>query len=209
MRPRSLARDDRELNSVKFETLRLLGPIPYHVRGTRTDRPSSLSLPIPGSGGKRQDYIIPKDIIVNVNMPIIHTDEEYWGADAYVWRPSRWIRTKPSAADETTISNPLDQEEIFTAAAGHFLAWSWGPRICLGMKFSQVEIAATLSTLFADMQVHPALPLSLRSKAQDPTSPDLAKRLAKEAMEDRRVEVAVTTNRPEDLWLKWTKISFS
>lgn len=166
-------------------------------------------MPCPGSKTERRDYIIPQDTIVNVNMPIIHTNRQYWGDDAFDFRPSRWIRTQAATVNDpssTSTSSKFDREELFTAASGNFLAWSWGSRICLGLKFSQVEIVAALSTLFADLEVRPALPPSARSSASGPAGVELAKQLAMSAIEDRRVEVAVTTRRPEDLWLKWSKV---
>ncbi len=51
----------------------------------------------------------------------------------------------------------LSEETLVHPQPGTFLAWSSGPRICLGMKFSQVEFVAVISTVFARHIVEPAV----------------------------------------------------
>ncbi|KAH8918154.1 hypothetical protein BT69DRAFT_1225886, partial [Atractiella rhizophila] len=50
----------------------------------------------------------------------LQRNEDYWGPDACVWDPERWIDERVSR---------------MTAKPFIFQAFSAGPRICLGQKF--------------------------------------------------------------------------
>lgn len=75
-------------------------------------------------------------------MGVLHTHPKFWGNDSLEWKPNRWIKkaTEPGVPD--TFEYPVPNDV--------YCAWSQGPRVCIGRKFSQVEfiavVARTLST---------------------------------------------------------------
>eukprot|EP01127_Copromyxa_protea_P014414 TRINITY_DN4006_c0_g1_i2.p1 TRINITY_DN4006_c0_g1~~TRINITY_DN4006_c0_g1_i2.p1 ORF type:complete len:508 (+),score=98.07 TRINITY_DN4006_c0_g1_i2:63-1586(+) len=74
-----------------------------------------------------QDYFIPKDTYLSVNFLPAHMKEEYWGPDVREFVPERWL-----------------------APGAHKLknfAFSSGPRICIGKKFSMIEMKIILSMI--------------------------------------------------------------
>jgi cytochrome P450 len=62
------------------------------------------------------------------------------------FRPQRWIVTSDTGT-----------ESLFMPQPGTFLAWSSGPRICPGMKFSHVKFVAVISTILARHDVSTAI----------------------------------------------------
>ena len=62
------------------------------------------------------------------------------------FKPSRWID---------------GSGQLIVPPKGTFLPWSGGPRVCPGMKMSQVEFVATLATLFRYAHVEPLPTLGL------------------------------------------------
>lgn len=79
---------------------------------------------------------------VFVSSHTIHNDPEIWGRDVAQFKPSRWIDSNGS---------------IVTPVSGTFLPWSAGPRVCPGMKMSQVEFVATFATLFRSARCEPVV----------------------------------------------------
>lgn len=71
----------------------------------------------------------------------LHSRPKYWGADADVWRPDRWIEY--SSATSTS----LKDETVKIPVKGSYIPWAEGPRICPGKKFSQVEYVAVIARL--------------------------------------------------------------
>ncbi|KAK3385953.1 hypothetical protein B0H63DRAFT_449950 [Podospora didyma] len=89
--------------------------------------------------GKTTIVLPPKTMFIT-SYAALQTDPKYWGPDALVWRPSRWIQERrPGQA------KPGD-ETLITIKKSAFLGW----------KFSQVEFVATLAALFRDWRVDPA-----------------------------------------------------
>ncbi|KIW18639.1 hypothetical protein PV08_02928 [Exophiala spinifera] len=122
---------------IQYETLRLWGPLPEMSR-------------FAGGEGQRlrvgdRDLFVPKGVYVSTNFFGIHTDPRHWGATSLEWKPERWIVKDP----ETGV------ESIRTPTGGTFLGWSYGPRVCPGKKFSQVEFAAVLVTLLHRFRLKP------------------------------------------------------
>lgn len=62
------------------------------------------------------------------------------------WNPKRWINIDAKTGQETIAQPPTGTP---------FLAWSVGPRICPGKKFSQVEFVAVIATLLKSYRVKP------------------------------------------------------
>jgi cytochrome P450 len=79
-------------------------------------------------------------MMVYVSASSIHYQPEIWGADASQFRPSRWLD---------------DSGDLITPPKGTYLPWSGGPRVCPGVKMSQVEFVATFATLFRSVKCEP------------------------------------------------------
>jgi cytochrome P450 len=84
---------------------------------------------------------------VTVNFGALHLNPDNWGEDAGEYRPQRWVSTNEKTGKETLTSPP--------EGAG-FVAWSHGPRICPGKKFSHVEFVSVLASMLKDYRIEPA-----------------------------------------------------
>ncbi|XP_068659321.1 cytochrome P450 709B2-like [Aristolochia californica] len=103
---------------VLYETLRLYSPVIFTERKTVSDL-------------KLGNLTIPKDTMVTFPFPIIHRDKKYWGEDA----------------DEF---NPLRFADGFSRAAKHpnaFIAFSIGPRTCIGQNFAMLEAKTVMAVI--------------------------------------------------------------
>jgi cytochrome P450 len=92
-------------------------------------------------------YVVPPRTFVTVNFGALHMDPDTWGEDAGDFRPQRWVSIDNKTGKETLISPP--------EGAG-FVAWSHGPRICPGKKFSQVEFVSVLASMLKVYRIEPA-----------------------------------------------------
>lgn len=123
---------------MKYENLRLWGAVQGLPRYTGSE---TQMLDIAGNS-----YSIPPHTHVTLNFNAAHCDSGVWGSDAMDFRPSRWITH--DAGGHETLSAPPD-------GAG-FMPWSWGPRVCPGKKFSQVEYVAAVGMIVSKYRVQPA-----------------------------------------------------
>lgn len=129
---------------------------------------------------------------VFVSQQLIHVNTHIWGADAAEFKPKRWITQpeKSETADGTDqLLKPSNYKDIF-------LPWSSGPRICPGMKMSQVEFVATIATLFRHARCEPLPVLGMK----DPE--ELRERLRK-IMDDSMNQLTLTVKNPQDVQLRW------
>ncbi|KAJ7071431.1 cytochrome P450 [Mycena amicta] len=120
------------LNGVILETLRLHPAIleNHHQADETVSVP--LSQPIPGTTDKQ--LVIPKGTILFIPVNVMQEDPDIWGADAHVFRPERWLDADPQTKR-------------------HLLAFSEGPRSCIGKRFAQAEIKALIVTLIRQFSV--------------------------------------------------------
>ncbi|OJJ95229.1 hypothetical protein ASPACDRAFT_47974 [Aspergillus aculeatus ATCC 16872] len=119
------------LRAVLMETLRLYGPVVNVLRETR-EQDQMIKAEIP--------FVIPGHTSIRVNSVALHTDPETWGSDAAEWRPSRWVVGSSTGQPGEDVYN--------TEMERRLIAWSEGPRVCPGKRFSQIEILAVLLQLF-------------------------------------------------------------
>jgi len=103
--------------AVFMEALRVAGPVPLVYR--ITDGPTDLG---PGCTLPAGTIWIPAEHI--------HKDPKTWGADAAEFRPDRWL--------ENDGQPPVP---------GSFLAFSLGPRECIGRHFARLEAVSALAVL--------------------------------------------------------------
>jgi cytochrome P450 len=77
---------------------------------------------------------------VFVSQQSIHSNPNIWGADVEKFKPTRWLDNSGN---------------IITPPKGTFIPWSGGPRVCPGMKMSQVEFVAAMAVLFRSGRCEP------------------------------------------------------
>ena len=123
-----------------METLRVYGPLHGFPRWTGN---TLQSLPV----GER-NIILPPKTTVMVNNGATQTNPAIWGDDADMWRPNRWISSVNEPGKEALLTIPTKDA---------FLAWSSGPRVCPGLKFSQVEFVAVMAEWLRSHLVEPVL----------------------------------------------------
>ncbi|KAI1453317.1 putative N-alkane-inducible cytochrome P450 [Annulohypoxylon moriforme] len=104
------------LRAVLNETLRLWPPLPRNVRYAKKDT----WLPRGGGPDKTAPVFVAKGTPVFYCVWAMHRLPEFWGADADVFRPERWLdeKIKPGWA---------------------YLPFNGGPRLCLGQQNALIE----------------------------------------------------------------------
>ncbi|KAJ7903560.1 cytochrome P450 monooxygenase [Mycena olivaceomarginata] len=126
------------------ETLRLFPPVPGNVRSAV----KATTLPPDTPGGK--PYYIPKGAKVPFSIMAMHKSKEYWGEDADIWDPDRFLDER----NQRVVANPFI-----------FLPFSAGPRICLGQQFAYQEISFFIIRILQSFES-----IELASDAQPPES---------------------------------------
>ncbi|KAF7034362.1 hypothetical protein CFC21_045385 [Triticum aestivum] len=108
----------KEMTMVLFETLRLYSPALFMQRKTVADMTvGSIKLP--------------KGMAIVIPIPIMHRDKEVWGDDADEFNP---LRFKNGITGAAKVPHGL-------------LAFSMGPRSCIGQNFSMLEAKSTLALM--------------------------------------------------------------
>ncbi|KAG9236761.1 cytochrome P450 [Amylocarpus encephaloides] len=157
--------------ALMFETLRLYPPVPNISRICLT--PQTI-----------RGIEFPAGFHFKVSGSSVQTSPQYWGTDALDFRPARWL------ADE-----PLVGGQLFEPARGTFLPWSGGPRVCPGIKMSQVEFTAVIRAIFSKWTVE-VVPL-------EGESPESARERVAAIVADSSQKLTLQVNHPEDIKLKW------
>ena len=168
--------------AIMHETLRLYAPLHGIPRWTGD---SSQSLTI----GEKTILMPPKTAVV-VNIGATQSNPSIWGDDAEFWRPTRWISPSGDSDEGGFLSGP---------SKDGFFAWSSGPRVCPGLKFSQVEFVAVMARLFLNHRVEPVL--------EHAESIDDARRRVAGIVQDSHMLATLQIRRPERLKVKWVPIS--
>ncbi|KAH7061668.1 cytochrome P450 [Paraphoma chrysanthemicola] len=144
----------KRVMAVMYETLRLYGPSPPLPRSSSTPG-TPYTLPTSGtlsttSSATSSSITLPGTTQIMLNSWAAHTSATYF-SDPKTWDPKRWISSESPPASTTTSA---DTETLLhpTPASG-FLAWGSGPRVCPGMKFSQVEFCGVLGSVLSRVRV--------------------------------------------------------
>ncbi|KAF0497170.1 cytochrome P450 [Gigaspora margarita] len=118
-----------EIDQLKYlecifkETLRIVPPVPELPRYNLKDEIMN-------------GYVIPKGTPLMISIYAIHHDPSIWGDDAENFNPSRW----------------LDPEIKSKISNTHFLAFSAGPKNCLGLKMAHLELKSILSVIIRNFE---------------------------------------------------------
>ncbi|KAF8679174.1 hypothetical protein HU200_045940 [Digitaria exilis] len=107
------------MNLFILETLRLYSPVPLIRR--RTTSPVEL-------GG----VVVPEDSLLTIPIATLHRDREVWGDDAGEFNPLRFDAG-------TTKTAPKNLSAL--------LAFSSGPRSCIGQNFAMIETRAAIAAI--------------------------------------------------------------
>ncbi|KAJ6531782.1 cytochrome P450 monooxygenase [Mycena capillaripes] len=163
------------------ETLRLFPPVPGNVRSAV----KSTTLPSNTPSGK--PYYIPAGAKVPFSIMTMHRTKEYWGEDADVWDPDRFLDDR----NQRLVSNPFI-----------FLPFSAGPRICLGQQFAYQEISFFVIRILQSFES-----IELASDAQPPESlppPSWANGSGRKKFEKIRPKSDLTMSVQGGLWLRFS-----
>lgn len=156
----------------QYETLRLYTPVAHIARITTSPQQITTS---------SQALYVPADTKIFISGASMHVDSKIWGSDALSFRPTRWL------------SNESNVEPV----KGTFLPWSSGPRACPGIKMSQVEFVAVISTIFRSWRVEPI------TKAGETIA--LARERLKSVIADSQPMITLQMKNPREVQLKWTR----
>ncbi|KAG8164114.1 hypothetical protein KVR01_006032 [Diaporthe batatas] len=198
----------KRVRALMYETLRLYPPIVYLPKLT-SSTPTVLSAT--DGDSQRRDIVIPPNSYVVVNFMHLHCSHELWGKNALKFRPSRWIAS-PDSHETSSGSGYSKDEKLERPPPGAFIPWAMGPRNCPGMKFAQVEFVSVIASLLVDSRVEAALPPALQDQAElkglhGMEITDLARERLSSVVEDSDVRVTTTMLRPDEVWLRWRRIT--
>ncbi|KAJ3910411.1 cytochrome P450 [Lentinula edodes] len=148
------------LDAVLREVLRLHPPILENHHEAAETISVPLSEPIAGTSDTY--LVIPKGTILEIPVNVVQTDPDVWGSDAEIFRPERWFERKKQGLRH--------EREI--------LAFSEGPRSCIGKNFALCEIKSLIITLLRqfsftcpyEIEAFQSFVIRPRIKGQGPSS---------------------------------------
>ncbi|KAJ6535121.1 cytochrome P450 [Mycena capillaripes] len=130
------------LDAFVCEILRFHPPLPETQRVAAEDDILPLSTPIESADGELVDAVfVPKGTVVTMPIQCVNRAEAFWGADAKVFNPSRWL-------DESADKHRAQEIQGYR----HILTFADGPRMCLGKVFALMEFKAVLSVLVRNFE---------------------------------------------------------
>ncbi|KAF9787520.1 cytochrome P450 [Thelephora terrestris] len=123
------------LLAVGKEVLRVY-PIATEIsRAAKTDDVLPLSKPIVGLSGKvYEDLPVPAGTLMTISTVGYNLNKDLWGADAYKFRPERWLDMN-------------EKPETPIGVYSNLATFSGGPRGCIGWRFALIELHTVLVTL--------------------------------------------------------------
>ncbi|OJJ42355.1 hypothetical protein ASPZODRAFT_105425, partial [Penicilliopsis zonata CBS 506.65] len=160
--------------ALMLETLRIYTPVP-HISRCVVSRQTIVS-----STGT---HVLLPSLNVFVAGQSLHNDPAIWGDDVRRFNPARWINNETN----TLIPPPK----------GAFLPWSGGPRVCPGMKMSQVEFVASIATLFKTKRCEPV---------NGGTTLQERQRILQAVMEDSAPKLTLQVRDPTQVKLRWSDL---
>ncbi len=126
----------------------------------------------------------------------LHAHPRYWGEDALVWRPSRWIKHSSDSTSED-VGTRISRERLLVPEKGAYFAWSEGARGCPGKKFAQVEFVATMATLFRNHRVDPVPGYG--------ETLDQARHRVLDVVKDTRMQLLLQMRDPNSVAVTWSR----
>ncbi|KAI0968746.1 cytochrome P450 [Xylaria arbuscula] len=167
----------KRCHAVLLETVRFYTPVPVAKWTQKTTQQLQV---------RDKTIIILPDTMVIPSYAALHTHPRFWGPDALIWRPNRWIKSDWVV------------EELVTPQRGTFIPWSEGERSCPGKKFSQVEFVASMAALVRDWRAEP-------ERMQRETRESARTRLSNLIENDSAQVLLLQMLHPERAPLTWTR----
>ncbi|KAI0629792.1 cytochrome-450 hydroxylase [Trametes polyzona] len=139
------------LENVVRETLRLIPPVHSSIRVATQDDvvPTSTPVELRWANGKTEkvdSFVMPKGACVHVPIEAFNLDREVWGQDGWAFNPDRWDNLPEAVKAQPGLYNNI-------------LTFSAGPRSCIGVKFSIIEIKMFVFILLTHFKFAPADPV--------------------------------------------------
>ncbi|TBU29268.1 cytochrome P450 [Dichomitus squalens] len=126
------------LDAVCRETLRLYAPVNLIGRTARHDTVLPLSSHVrQKDGALMNEFIVPKDTFILMDLLGFNTNKHIWGEDAFEWRPERWLEPLPGKLTDIRVPGVYS----------NLMSFSGGTRSCIGFMFSQLEMKVVLAVL--------------------------------------------------------------
>lgn len=141
------------LNAVSNEVLRFHPSVPATVRSATRDTTIA-------------DHYVPKGTFLMIAPQVINHSEEFWGPDASVFNPDRWLDTDPTPASPTSTANsnpsgPTGKRANNTGGASNnyaMLTFLQGPRSCIGQGFAKAELLCLVAAMVGKFDMELAEP---------------------------------------------------
>ncbi|KAI0068709.1 cytochrome P450 [Artomyces pyxidatus] len=134
------------LDAICRETLRLCVQFTMDDNRCLVDTVVSLSHPLRGATPPQSSIIVPRGTTVIIDMLGSNCDQNVWGADAYVWKPERWLSPLPESVADAHIPGVYSNLMSFLA----------GNRSCLGFKLAELEMKVVLFQLVRSFRFLPS-----------------------------------------------------
>lgn len=99
---------------------------------------------VPEGGIEISGHLLPAGTNIGVNTWVAHRSQDVWGADAYEFRPERWLE----AQAEATAGN----KERLQRMEGYYFPFGLGARTCIGRHISMLETATLVPRLLQEFE---------------------------------------------------------
>ncbi|KAK7470690.1 hypothetical protein VKT23_002112 [Stygiomarasmius scandens] len=120
------------LHNVIRESLRLIPPVHSSLRVATRDDNVPTMYPAQWTSGLTSNSVhVPKGSFVHVSIEAFNLDKNVWGEDAWNFVPDRWDNLPEKVSEQPGLFSNL-------------LTFSAGPRSCIGLRFSMIEIKTFL-----------------------------------------------------------------
>ncbi|KAF8650590.1 hypothetical protein AX16_005188 [Volvariella volvacea WC 439] len=139
-----LSSDFPHLDAFTCEVLRMHPSLSEIGRMAGQDEWIPLSTPMKNSLGQEMDHVfVPKGSHVSVPVAFMNRSEKFWGADAKVFNPKRWLNGGDFDGQRA--------KEI--QGFKHILSFGEGPRICIGRGLALIMLKASLFVLLRNFSL--------------------------------------------------------
>ncbi|KAH9922942.1 cytochrome P450 [Fomitopsis serialis] len=127
------------LENVIREAMRLIPPVHSSARVATRDDVLPAATPVrtrmpDGSTQEVKEVRVPKGAFIHVPVEGFNLDREVWGPDGWAFKPDRWDNLPEAVVSQPGLYN-------------NTLTFSAGPRACIGLRFSIIEIKTFLFIL--------------------------------------------------------------
>ncbi|VDB84019.1 unnamed protein product [Peniophora sp. CBMAI 1063] len=143
------------LDAVCKETLRVFAPAP--LRNRRCIAESV----VPFADGSTVHIPAGTEVLINIHG--VNTNKDIWGADAKVWRPERWLEPLPQSVADANMPGLYANMLTFLA----------GPKGCIGLNFSLLEMKTVLATLIPLLEFRSPTELEIKWRFGQTVTPSV------------------------------------